>query len=66
MAFFAGLIFTGVSSYLIISENISAKNYSQAEGILVKYDNIYYNDNGDEVCTGIYEQYKWSKLLWFS
>lgn len=53
--FLTGLIFSGVSTYLIISENNEAKNYSQTEGTLVKYDNIHDDDNGDEVCTGIYE-----------
>lgn len=53
--FLVGLIFSGVGTYLIISENIEARNYSQAEGTLVKYDNIHNDDNGNEVCTGIYE-----------
>lgn len=49
------LAFIVVGSYELISEHNQAKNYLETEGRLVGYKDHTYNDDGDVVCTAIYE-----------
>ncbi len=53
--FLFGLIFIGVSSYSSINDNNKSKNYLETEGKLVGYENCQYDDDGDELCDGVYE-----------
>lgn len=53
--FLIGLTFIGVSSYSNITDNSKSKNYLETEGKLVSYENCQYDDDGDELCDGIYE-----------
>lgn len=53
--FLVGLSFIGVSLYSNIVNNNKSKNYLETEGKLVDYENCQYDDNGDELCSGIYE-----------
>ena len=53
--FLGGLVFIGVSSYSNITDNNKSKNYLETEGKLVSYENCQYDDDGDELCNGVYE-----------
>ncbi len=53
--FIAGVAFIAVSSYSNITDNNKSKNYLETEGKLVDYENCQYDDEGDEICSGVYE-----------
>ena len=53
--FLAGLAFIGVSSYSNITDNNKSRNYLETEGKLISYENCQYDDDGDELCSGVYE-----------
>lgn len=53
--FLFGLAFIGVSLYSNITDNNKSKNYLETEGKLVSYENCQYDDDGDELCNGVYE-----------
>lgn len=53
--FLVGLAFIGVSSYSNITDNNKSKNYLETEGKLISYENCQYDDDGDELCNGVYE-----------
>lgn len=53
--FLVGLAFIGVSLYSNITDNSKSKNYLKTEGKLVSYENCQYDDDGDELCNGVYE-----------
>ena len=50
-----GLVFIGVGSYSSITDNSKSKNYLETEGKLVSYKNCQYDDDGNELCNGVYE-----------
>lgn len=53
--FLVGLAFIGVSSYSNITDNNKSKDYLETEGKLINYENCQYDDDGDELCNGVYE-----------
>lgn len=53
--FLVGLAFIGVSSYSSIADNSKSKNYLETEGKLISFENCQYDDDGDELCNGVYE-----------
>lgn len=53
--FLIGLAFIGVSLYSNITDNNKSKNYLETEGKLVSYENCQYDEDGEELCSAIYE-----------
>lgn len=59
--FLAGVAFTGVGAYCIISDNNKSKGYLETEGTLVHYERYEEtfdkegDASGDPLCTGVYE-----------
>ena len=53
--FIIGTAFIVISSCAIISDNSKAKGYLQTEGKLVDYVDCQYDEDGNELCNGLYE-----------
>ena len=53
--FLIGLAFIGISLYSSITDNSKSKNYLETEGKLISYENCQYDNDGDELCYGVYE-----------
>ena len=53
--FLGGLTFIGASLSSSINDNNKSKNYLETKGKLVSYKNCQYDDDGVELCNGVYE-----------
>lgn len=53
--FLIGIAFVGISSYSMMNDNGKSKGYLETEGKLVDYVDCQYDEDGAELCNGLYE-----------